>query len=228
MDCHSRAVAASTRGIVVVVAAGALRFRLRHRLSRYRSQKAGAHPMTIPTLIPARRTAAALVVATATAAALLTGCGGPSTAPQASSTSTAPKASSPAGNVAEVTTVAGQRIRIPEGKPAAMFFFSVDCGNCVAGGKAFAEASRSAAGSADFIAVDLNPSESAEKINGFLAQVDGAQLPAVIDTGAALTGRVQVGGPTTVVVVDASGAVTDRTHEPTAQAITAAVKKAGG
>jgi hypothetical protein len=61
-----------------------------------------------------------------------------------------------------------------------------------------------------------------------LAAVDGAQLPAVIDTAGALTRRFQVSAPSTLVVVDASGAVTERATDPTAQDITAAVKKAGG
>ncbi len=169
----------------------------------------------LPTI---RRAATVLVLAALTAAALLSGCG---------STNAAPQTDSAGATISEVTTISGQSMAIPDGKPAALFFYWIGCPSCIEGVKAFTQAAHDDAGSADFLAVDQNPDESPEDVKKLLAMLDAAQLPAVIDADGELALRFHVSAPSTLVVVDASGAVTEQTSNPSAQAITDAVNKAG-
>lgn len=129
--------------------------------------------------------------------------------------------------VTTVTTVAGKTVRVPDAKPTALFFFTVGCGECAGGAKSLSQAARAAGDNAEFLAVDMDPNESARDITGFLSSVDGAALPAAIDTGAALTQRFEVSALSTLIVLDPSGTVTYRATDPSAQAITTALGQSG-
>jgi thiol-disulfide isomerase/thioredoxin len=136
----------------------------------------------------------------------------------------------PASTSSALTTIAGDSVRLPAGKPAAMFFFSVSCGACVEGARSLGEAATAAdrAGLvADFVAIDLDPRETAETVAGFLAYVDAADVPAVIDGGAELAQRFKVASLSTLIVVNADGEVTFRGTDSDAATITAELEKAG-
>lgn len=140
-------------------------------------------------------------------------------------------ASTNAGAPVTVTSIDSQRVSLPAaGKPTAVFFFSVGCGECVSGvrslGQAAAEAE--AAGiDAQFLAVDMDPREPEETIEGFMKYVEAEQIPAAIDEGAVLSQRFEVVALSTLIVVDADGTVTFRATDPDAQTIVAELDKAG-
>lgn len=150
----------------------------------------------------------------------LTACGSTDTDPSAA-----------VGTPTTVTSINGQQINLPSpGKPTAVFFFSVGCGECVNGVRSLGVAATSAdeAGSeANFLAVDMDPGESKETIGDFMEYVDAEHVPAAIDQGATLSRRFGVSALSTLIVVDADGTVTFRATDPDAKTITAELQKAG-
>jgi hypothetical protein len=62
----------------------------------------------------------------------------------------------------------------------------------------------------------------------FREQIDGKNLPAVIDTGATLSHTYKISAPTTVIVVDPAGKVTYQGHAPSADQILEQLDKAAG
>jgi len=118
---------------------------------------------------------------------------------------------------------------VPGRAPTALFFFSVGCGECVGGAKSLARAQAAAqksGGKGTFLAVDIDPSESANTITDFLRGVEGTELSAVIDKNPTLASRYQVAALSTL-IVDPAGTVTYRATDPPADQITTAVEQAG-
>lgn len=133
-----------------------------------------------------------------------------------------------AGAVADtVSDIDGTARTIPDGKPAALFFFSVGCGECAGGADSLNKASAALGTSADYLLVDVDPGESKDFINEFRDYIKAPELPAVIDTGATLTTRYKVTSMSTLVVVDAKGEVTFRATDPSAEEIQSELTKAG-
>lgn len=127
-----------------------------------------------------------------------------------------------------VTTLAGKSLQVPGDKPTAVFFFSVGCGECVGGGKSLAQAATAVGNKAQFLAVDMDPSESTDAITGYLHTINAPDLPAAIDTGAKLTSAYQVSALSTLIVVNPSGKVTYRGTDPSPDQIRIALTTAGG
>lgn len=180
-----------------------------------------AAPLT-PLTRPGR---VAVLAAAAATAALLTACG---PANQATGHA-APATGTTTGRAADITitTVSGATVQLPATKATAVLFFAVGCGECNDVAKALVQASHTTGDKAAFLAVDMNPSESASDIDGFLHAAGDPTLPAAIDKDAALSRRYNVAGLSTVIVIDPSGTVTYRASSPPADAITAALDKAG-
>ncbi|WP_051606254.1 TlpA family protein disulfide reductase [Microbacterium sp. CH12i] len=149
----------------------------------------------------------------------------------ACATTDAQPSSADPGSPATVTSIDGQQVSLPAaGKPTAVFFFSVGCGECVGGVRSLGEAATSAEENgteAGFLAVDMDPGESKETIEGFMEYVEAEHVPAAIDEGAALSQRFEVAALSTLIVVDADGRVTFRATDPDAETITAELEKAG-
>ncbi|WP_071286362.1 TlpA family protein disulfide reductase [Mycolicibacterium llatzerense] len=162
------------------------------------------------------------VAAALLAAGTLAACG--PTATPSTTTPASPHAG--ATTAATLTTVDGKSIDLPAAAPTAVLFFSFGCGECVGGGKSLAAAQaavQKVGGHARFLAVDMVPTESTADVGTFLDQVNGAGLPAVVDTNGALTSRYQVSAQTTVLVIDPAGQVTYRGHAPSQDQILAAL-----
>lgn len=166
----------------------------------------------------ARRSLATLLLA---GSLILTACGTVDKDPVSAETATA----------ATVTSIDAQRISLPAaGKPTAVFFFSVGCGECVGGVRSLGQAAAAAeeAGiDAQFLAVDMDPRESTETIQRFMEYVDAVHVPAAIDEGAALSQRFGVAALSTLIIVDSDGQVTFRATDPDADTIVSALHKAG-
>lgn len=177
-----------------------------------------------------RRVTAAAVAVLAVSA--LTACGTAGTA----ETGTAGAASTGASETVSTTsamairTIDGKTMQVPAGRPAALFFFSVNCGSCVGGVKSLGEAARAseqAGGKADFLLVGMDPSESTGTILEFQNATNAQNLPAAIDTGAVFSRRFKVAALSTLIVLDAAGKVTYRATDPSAEQINAALGEAG-
>ncbi|MEU1925129.1 thioredoxin-like domain-containing protein [Streptomyces albogriseolus] len=174
-----------------------------------------------------RRTALALAAA-ATAALTLSACG------TDTKTST-PATSTSGGNAAAakadtLTLLDDTKLAVPAKEPAALFFFSVGCGECAGGAKNLDKAAKAfdkAGKKANFLAVDMDPSESKTTIMQFLQYIKAPTLPATVDKNATLSQRYQVAALSTLIVVDPAGKVTYQATDPSAGQIQDALKKAG-
>ena len=164
-----------------------------------------------------RRTAISIAGVLAVGSLGLTGCG----------SSDAAESDGPV----TVAALDGQQISLPAaGKPTAVFFFSVGCGECVNGVRFLGEAVTIAdenGNEASFLAVDMDPRESEETIEGFMEYVGAEHVPAAIDEGAAVSQRFKVAALSTLIVVDADGQVTFRATGPDAETSTAELANAG-
>ncbi|EGX57717.1 Redoxin domain-containing protein, partial [Streptomyces zinciresistens K42] len=127
----------------------------------------------------------------------------------------------------EVTTINDEKITVPGDKPAALFFFSVGCGECAGGAESLAKAGNELNGKANVLAVDMDPAESPQTIRQFLDYIKAPELPAVIDTGAALSQKYKVAALSTLIVIDQAGKVSFRATDPGPEAIQTALEKAG-
>ncbi|WP_244502442.1 TlpA family protein disulfide reductase [Streptomyces oceani] len=161
---------------------------------------------------------------TAVLAAGATACGNQDT----STTKPAAGASASFGSQqgTAVTTIGDEKVTVPDNKPTALFFFSVGCGECAGGAKSLATAGKTLNGKANILAVDMDPSESPQTIRQFLGSIKAPELPAAIDTRAALSQRYKVAALSTLIVVDPQGKVTYRATDPSSDQIQTALHKA--
>jgi hypothetical protein len=168
--------------------------------------------------IRTRRQALQIAAALAIAMLGLTAC----------SNTASPETRSASSSAATVTSIDGQQISLPAaGEPTAVFFFSVGCGECVGGVRSLGDAATLAGVSGGrFLAVDMDPRETKGTITEFMKYVHAEHVPVAIDTGAVLAQRFSVAALSTVIVVDADGKVTFRGTDPSAEIITAELKKA--
>jgi thiol-disulfide isomerase/thioredoxin len=134
--------------------------------------------------------------------------------------------SSNAATAFTATTLSGDQVTVPGGKPSLVFFFSATCGSCGPGARALAEAQASTPG-ANYVAVDIDPSESVAVVRSFLTANGASTLAYARDTDAALTRAYELTQLSTAVVLDASGTEVYRGVDPTPAQIRAALTKAG-
>lgn len=171
-----------------------------------------------------------LAIASAAVATLLvlavayTAFGSQSTAPPGAGSSTA--ASSNATTAFTATTLSGEKISVPGGKPSVVFFFAASCVTCGSGAQALAEAQASVP-SVSYVAVDIDPSESEAVVRDFLTQNGAEALAFTRDTDAALAVAFNVTQLSTAIVLDASGAEVYRVVHPTTSKLRAALAEAG-
>lgn len=166
---------------------------------------------------------AALAVCTMAVVPVLAGCGA-GTSQTAASGGTHTSAPAPATRT--VSTIDGASLRLPAGKPAAVFFFTVGCGSCQAGGTALAQARAQAGGRADFLMVDLDPTEGRPAIDAFRTSIGDPTLPTVSTGALDLAQAWQVSALSTVIVLDPAGTVTWRATDPASSDILAHIDKA--
>lgn len=124
------------------------------------------------------------------------------------------------------TTLSGETVSIPGGKPSVVFFFSATCATCGPGARALAEAQANTP-DANYVAVDIDPNESVDVVRQFLTANDAGTLAYARDTDAALTRAYQLTQLSTAVVLDASGTEVYRGVDPTPTQIRSALTKAG-
>ncbi|ERK73079.1 redoxin family protein [Leifsonia aquatica ATCC 14665] len=157
-------------------------------------------------------------------ALLLTGCGA-QTSPGAA---TGPSGGSAAGSSfpsTTVRTVSGTNLTVPNNKPALFYFFTASCSSCVTGAKSVGAGVAKAGSGVQAVAVDLDPGEPVNIINGFMQDVGNPPLSVVRDDGTLLK-RFNVDALGLTMVLDKAGRVVYRGVDPsaaqTAQAIAAA------
>lgn len=124
------------------------------------------------------------------------------------------------------TTLAGQQVTVPGGKPSALLFFSASCGSCGPAAQALAQAQNAGAQAANYVVVDLDPNETAEDIRGFLTDNQATTLAVAEDTGQRLSAAYRVTQLTTLVILGPDGQVDTTIVEPTLAQIQSALAQA--
>lgn len=132
----------------------------------------------------------------------------------------------PRANPIAITTIVGKTVRIPDKKPTALFFFSVGCDSCVAGAISMGKAAAVVGNKAQFLIVDVDPSEKTGVIGDFLRSIGTPDLPAAIDQGAALSRTYRVSALSTLLVVNSKGKITYRATDPSSRQIQTALARA--
>lgn len=145
--------------------------------------------------------------------------------PGAATSSTAGAGGDSASGFA-ATTLSGQQLTVPGGKPSVLFFFSVDCGSCGPGAQALAQAQEANPG-ANYVAVDVDPGETSADVREFLTANQAGGLAYALDTDASLTRAYQLTQLSTAVVLDATGTIVYRGVDPTPDQIRTALTTAG-
>lgn len=168
------------------------------------------------------RARAGAVAAALTAAVAVAGCGA-ADSQTTSSSGTRPAAAATMPRA--VSTIDDTSLRLPDGKPAAVFFFTVGCGSCQAGGAALAQVRAKAASKADFLLVDLDPTEPRQDIDAFRTSIGDPSLSTVATGALDLAQTFKVSALSTVVVLNPAGAVTWRATDPSTDQIIAALDK---
>jgi cytochrome oxidase Cu insertion factor (SCO1/SenC/PrrC family) len=167
--------------------------------------------------------AAVVVVVLAVAAVLYTVVAPASTV--GGGTAAAGSAGAPVSFTA--TTATGGQVAVPGGKPSAVLFFSVTCSTCGPAAHALATAQQADPQRANYVAVDLDPSEPPADIAAFLATNQATSLAATSDTNGRLTSAFGVTQLSTAVFLAADGHVLGRTVEPTTAQIQDQLRAAG-
>lgn len=147
----------------------------------------------------------------------------PTPAPAAASLNAGP---STAATAFIATTTDGEEVPVPGGKASVVFFFSSSCGSCGPGAHALPDAQTSTP-DANYIAVDIDPSESVAVVRDFLNTNNASTLSYARDTDGGLTRAYQLSQLSTAVVLDASGTEVYRGVDPTPTQIRSALTKAG-
>ncbi|MEJ7704375.1 MAG: redoxin domain-containing protein [Geodermatophilaceae bacterium] len=124
------------------------------------------------------------------------------------------------------STLTGQEVTVPGGKPTVIFFFSATCGSCAAGAQALADAQQTNP-EANYVAVDIDPSETADDVREFLTANQAEGLAYATDTNGSISRAYEVTRLSTAVVLDSEGAEVSREVEPTLDQILAALTAAG-
>lgn len=135
-------------------------------------------------------------------------------------------ASSSTGVAFTATTLSGQQVSVPGGKPSVVYFFTVNCGTCGPDAQALAQLQQTTPG-ANFAAVDLDPNETVEDLRGFLDTNQANALAYTIDTDGRLLSGYQIRQLGVAVVLDASGNEVFRGYKPSAAQIQTALTEAG-
>lgn len=176
-----------------------------------------------------------VLVVTAGVAAVLALVFGLNAAHLSNTGSTAPPASAKTGAASQANaagaftarTLGGGSVNVPGSRPSALFFYSVECGACGPGAHSLAEAQKAVGTKANFVAVNVNPGDTAGDISGFLRDNQAERLALIRDTDARLLQAYQVNQLSTAVILNASGQVVYRAVDPTAAQIQSELAKVG-
>ena len=134
--------------------------------------------------------------------------------------------SSNAATAFTATTLSGEKVSIPGGKPSVVFFFAASCVTCGSGAQALAEA-QAGVPSVSYVAVDIDPSESEAVVRDFLTDNGAETLAFTRDTDAELAVAFKVTQLSTAIVLDSSGAEVYRVVHPTTSKLRSALAEAG-
>jgi hypothetical protein len=127
------------------------------------------------------------------------------------------------GGPVSVTTVDGQALTVPNGRPAVLTFVTATCGDCVSDVQTLGAVRAQAGDRATYLTVGTDPMASASDLTGLLSAAGHPDLPAAKDADGSLARAYHVNALGTVVVLAADGSVAYQDIKPGADAVRAAL-----
>jgi thiol-disulfide isomerase/thioredoxin len=127
-----------------------------------------------------------------------------------------------------LTSIDGQQVRVPAGKPGAIFFMAGWCGTCIGEAQALGELERRLGDRISVLAVSPDPSDSVSAIRQLRAAAGNPRYPFAWDRQSTLARALAVSTLDTTLVYDKRGEVVYRDGVPTdAATLESAFRKAG-
>jgi thiol-disulfide isomerase/thioredoxin len=112
----------------------------------------------------------------------------------------------------------GAEVRLPAGRPSAVFFFAGWCGTCVPEAAALGKLQREHGSDVAIVAVDVDPGDTAQMIEDFLAEAGNPTYPVVHDVDGALRQAFNVASLDVTVITDEAGRIVYRDAVPSTEA----------
>jgi len=131
--------------------------------------------------------------------------------------------------VRNVSAVTGDGLRIPSaGKPTALFFSAAWCQTCVPEAQAWDRIERSFGDRLSVVVVDADPTDTPDRLAGFIDLVGEPRYPFVLDSDATLARTYELSSLDTTVIINANGTIVFRDGVPTSEAtLRAALERIG-
>ena len=126
-----------------------------------------------------------------------------------------------------IAAIDGASVRVPSGKPGAVFFTTATCESCIPSSRALGTLKRRFGARADVLWVSINPSDTTSSVRAFQRAIGKQPYRVAIDTSGSLARIFRVTALGTAVVYDARGRVVFRGDEPQLPALKSAFAKAG-
>ncbi len=128
----------------------------------------------------------------------------------------------------ELTSIDGEPVKVPAGKPGAVFFMAGWCGSCIPETKALSQVMDRFGGRISVLAVSPDPSDSVSALRQFRAAAGDPRYPFAWDQQGTLARAWVVSALDTTLVYDRRGKVVFRDGVPTdAETLEKAFVKAG-
>lgn len=127
----------------------------------------------------------------------------------------------------ELTSLDGQRVELPAGKPGALFFSASSCVSCIPAAKALGELKRGLGDRIDAVFISIDPGDPPAALAERRESVGNPPYPFAIDTTGLLAGQYGITALGTVLIYDAQGTIVDRLIEPDLDQLKGAFATAG-
>lgn len=137
----------------------------------------------------------------------------PAAAPAAQVTGSGAQVGAQAPQVS-ATSLDGEAVRLPAGKPSVAFFFASWCGSCIPEAAALGELHRELGDDVDIVAVSIDPGDTPETIGQFLEAAGSPGYSVVHDLTDSIRAAYEVASLDVTVITDAAGKVAYRDAVP--------------
>jgi cytochrome oxidase Cu insertion factor (SCO1/SenC/PrrC family) len=126
-----------------------------------------------------------------------------------------------------LTSIDGERISLPAGRPGMVMFSSSYCTTCFVSVNFMTRYRAEAREPVDAAFISVDPGDSPDALADRRAGLGGTAFPFAIDTTGTLAARYGIAALGTVIVYDATGRIVARVVEPSLQELRAGFREAG-